>query len=137
MRSAQCRLRVHYWCNLWARNCVCVCLVEIVRVSVCVCVCIGQVAKSVFVINTNRSNSISSSSKMSAESIQSSAAHGRQGRRSVPVARGGPLLVGYLLATVFVVGTLCAWQENVRPKLYVTLGKLSGRRQLLNSQCSR
>uniref|UniRef100_A0A182UPW7 Uncharacterized protein n=1 Tax=Anopheles merus TaxID=30066 RepID=A0A182UPW7_ANOME len=66
---------------------------------------------------------------MSAESIHSSAAHGhgRQGRRSVPVARGGPLLVGYLLATVFVVGTLCAWQENVRPKLYVTLGKLSRR----------
>ncbi|XP_049280162.1 semaphorin-1A-like isoform X1 [Anopheles funestus] len=54
---------------------------------------------------------------MSAESIRSSS----HGRSDALVSRGGLLLVGYLLAAVFVVGNLCAWQENVRPKLYVTL----------------
>lgn len=30
-------------------------------------------------------------------------------------------IVSFLVVTVFVVGNLCAWQENVRPKLYVSL----------------
>lgn len=29
--------------------------------------------------------------------------------------------VAFVVVTVFVVGNLCAWQENVRPKLYVSL----------------
>lgn len=30
----------------------------------------------------------------------------------------------FLILTLFVIGNLSAWQENVRPKLYVELGKL-------------
>lgn len=31
----------------------------------------------------------------------------------------------FLILTLFVIGNLSAWQENVRPKLYVELGKLN------------
>uniref|UniRef100_A0A1I8P1E3 Uncharacterized protein n=1 Tax=Stomoxys calcitrans TaxID=35570 RepID=A0A1I8P1E3_STOCA len=36
---------------------------------------------------------------------------------------GGMLLQVFLILTLFVIGNLSAWQENIRPKLYVELGK--------------
>lgn len=36
---------------------------------------------------------------------------------------GGALLQVFLILTLFVIGNLSAWQENIRPKLYVELGE--------------
>ncbi|KFB52548.1 semaphorin-1A-like isoform X4 [Anopheles sinensis] len=53
---------------------------------------------------------------------------GQRGRRQQPARKelspclaGNPLLVSFLVVALFVAGNLCAWQENVRPKLYVSL----------------
>jgi len=42
----------------------------------------------------------------------------------------------FLLLTLFVIGNQSAWQENIRPKLYVELGKLIKEFTMINLKIS-
>lgn len=76
--------------------------------------------------NISNSNKINNnqlkSHKMHLESAKKLRSHHQEPHHGVAAVGFGWLQV-FLLLTLFVIGNQSAWQENIRPKLYVELGK--------------
>lgn len=72
-------------------------------------------------INNNNNNQLKSH-KMHLESAKKLRSHHQEPHHGVAAVGFGWLQV-FLLLTLFVIGNQSAWQENIRPKLYVELGK--------------